>query len=60
MLSFHDVVFAIGGFLDDKLNFTIVKNWAYFQRGLNHDSGQKFQISLKASFLYKRSGVVVW
>ena len=36
MFSFHNVVFSnIGGFLDDEnvIFNTIVKNWAYFQRG---------------------------
>ena len=34
VLSFHNVVFSIGGFLDDKnVIFNTVKNWAYFQSG---------------------------
>ena len=45
VLSFDDVVFSKGGFLDDKnIILLIVEKFAFVLKGLTYDSDQKFQI----------------
>ena len=56
VLSFEDVVFSKGGFLDDKikLSFYYSRKISILSKRLTHDSCPKFQISFQATFLCKR------